>query len=137
MMRKYIDEIDVLIRDKFPGCTGISISENPDDGTETTTFHGLNKTKSNSAKSMVVDRLLDLVRSGCMREIRNERDQKLQGSDWKATRTLEQTVRGSTLDNTFLQYRQDLRDLPAGIDLSNLASVTEIEAFEPVWPEAP
>ena len=56
-------------------------------------------------------------------ELRNDRDRKLSSTDWYALQDV-------TMSDAMTAYRQDLRDLPAG-----LTTVEEVQAVS--WPVKP
>ena len=63
-------------------------------------------------------------------DLRKERDARLDASDWRITKEVEQAARdglGLQIPLVWLDYRQALRDLPANT----------LDPFNPVWPQEP
>ena len=69
-----------------------------------------------------------------MAEIRAMRDERLKAADGPTAREVEQT---GPKKQGWIDYKQALRDLPAGLNLNAIATPEELKAFEPAWPPAP
>ncbi len=75
---------------------------------------------------------LPLARAQRMDEIRRARNARLEKSDGLMARARELGIQ-SEID-ALAAIRQRLRDLPAGVDLTDLQTAEELAAFEPDWP---
>jgi hypothetical protein len=81
---------------------------------------------------VVVD--TSLARAQRMAEIRAERDRRLIEADGPTARAMEQERPDKA---AWVAYKQALRDVPAVVDLSRIATPDELAAVEPEWPRRP
>ena len=67
-----------------------------------------------------------------MTEIRTERDNRLLESDKEKNRL--DDVGSQAERDALATKRQELRDIPAGVDLDAIATPEALESFQPSWP---
>ena len=78
---------------------------------------------------------LAVCRAWKMAEIRGERNQRLDDTDWMAVRSWERGVISADFAMTKEgKMRQVLREIPQTIELEAIKTPKELEAFEPDWP---
>ncbi len=89
----------------------------------------LDKTQTKPTEDEVNAKLAELNNELPMKLLREERNRRLQATDWRASVDL-------TLSNDWKAYRQDLRDLPAQ-QTPKLDSNNQLDPTSISWPPEP
>lgn len=89
--------------------------------------------RSDGAGNVMID--LPVARGIRMVDIRAERNRRLDDSDREWARLSE--VGTPEQQAAHSAYRQALRDVPQSIDLDEIDTAGNLEAFQPAWPEQP
>ena len=123
------------VRDNFPGAKRINNAAMPDGqpfrpGAQKLFYDAW---RSDGAGNIQID--MSVAREIRMNEIRAARNRKLEESDKEWLRILD--LGTSNQQIRFKVYRQALRDIPQGIDMSTLNEAESLEAFQPNWPAIP
>jgi len=89
----------------------------------------LDKSQTKPTEDDVTAKFTELVNAYPMKLLREERDRRLQATDWRASSDL-------TLSGDWKAHRQDLRDLPAQ-QTPKLNSDGELDPTSISWPPEP
>ena len=89
----------------------------------------LDKSQTQPTEDEVNAKVTELTNAEPLRLLREERDRRLQATDWRASSDL-------TLSSDWKAHRQDLRDLPAQ-QTPKLNSYGELDPTSISWPPEP
>ena len=98
-------------------------------GEEYSGIEWLDKSQTKPTEEEVNAKVTELTNAEPLRLLREERDRRLQATDWRASSDL-------TLSGDWKAYRQDLRDLPAQ-QTPKLDSNGQLDPTSISWPPEP